>query len=105
MEKNTPEPVRISSVEWNNAVYADQVAQIGLGPFVTKLVFGVGETAGEMPRPVHTLVMPTPALFQMCQQLLNLMAQTDANVKLTSDLKSFSAALEDLANPGAAALA
>jgi len=50
--------------------YADQPAALMLGPFVSKLTFGVEELDdGEFPRPVVTIAMPTSSLVQLVHDL------------------------------------
>jgi len=52
-------------------VFADQPAELLIGPFTSKLTLGVVEDDGtDVPRPVVTLVMPTPMLFHMARDIL-----------------------------------
>lgn len=52
-------------------VFADQPAELLIGPFTSKLTLGVVEQDGnDVPRPVVTLVMPTPMLFHMARDIL-----------------------------------
>lgn len=50
--------------------FADQPAELLLGPFVSRLTFGAAEEdTGEFPRPVVTVAMPTIALMQLVHDL------------------------------------
>ena len=52
--------------------FSDQPAQIFLGPFHTKIVFGESEPSegAEFPRKLVGIVMPTPALAFLCREVL-----------------------------------
>ncbi|MDF3837172.1 hypothetical protein P3W85_30075 [Cupriavidus basilensis] len=51
-------------------VYADQIAQLAIGPFVTKLTLGMDDGVPDVvPRPVVTIVMPTQALLQLADSV------------------------------------
>ncbi|WP_157522586.1 hypothetical protein [Mitsuaria sp. 7] len=51
--------------------YADQPAEMMLGPFTTRITFGVAENDdSDFPRPVVTLAMPTEALRSLAEDIL-----------------------------------
>ncbi|SEL61497.1 hypothetical protein SAMN05216359_11258 [Roseateles sp. YR242] len=51
-------------------LYADQPAELALGPFVSRLTLGVIESDAEFPVPVVSVAMPTLALLQMAQDIV-----------------------------------
>ena len=52
--------------------FAEQAAELLLGPFVSRLTFGVTEeNEGDFPRPVVTIAIPTIALMQLVEDLKN----------------------------------
>ena len=81
-------------LESPNVVYVDQVAQIGLGPFVTKLTFGTGTVQGEIPKPVITVVMPTNAVLTMCQHIVTVIGQDETKKGLVAELERYLAAIQ-----------
>jgi len=51
-------------------LYADQPAQLALGPFVSRLTLGVVDEHSEDPVPVLSFSMPTIALLQMAKEIV-----------------------------------
>ncbi len=76
-----------------NEVFADQFAQLIVGPFVSRITFGVDSTVGEPPIPVQTVVIPTPALVHLAHQVLELIAQEGVTSNIHSQLTAFMSSL------------
>jgi hypothetical protein len=89
----TTEPVLQSP----STVYVDQIAQIAVGPFVSKLIFGTEARSGEVPKPVQTIVMPTPALLQLHQQLGSLLEDREIMGAVSKNVLKFADALQNRA--------
>lgn len=65
-------PIEIHSFDKTHVpmYFADQPAELLLGPFVSRLTFGAAEEgSGEFPRPVVTIAIPTIALIQLVHDL------------------------------------
>lgn len=72
-----------------SSCYADQIAQIQLGAFVTKLTFGTGNVAGEIPTAVHTVIMPTAAALAMAEQILEVFRRNEGRPAITNEVESY----------------
>ena len=92
-----PEPVLQSP----STVYVDQIAQIAMGPFVSKLIFGAEGRAGEVPTPIQTVVMPTPALLRLYQQLGELVEDRATMRAVSQHVLKFADALQQSVGPPA----
>ncbi len=88
-------------------VFADQPAELMIGPFTSKLTLGVvDDLENEVPRPVVTLVMPTPALFQMAREILHQAASASVKRRTVKALLDAAKAIEsesDLTNASGSA--
>jgi hypothetical protein len=89
----TTEPVLQSP----STVYVDQIAQIAVGPSVSKLIFGTEARSGEVPKPIQTIVMPTPALLQLHQQLGSLLEDREIMGAVSKNVLKFADALQNRA--------
>jgi hypothetical protein len=58
-------------------VYADQLAQVAVGPHVSKLIFGLETGIGLPPRPILTVAIPTPRLRDMLKNVQELLEQPE----------------------------
>ena len=77
-------------------VYADQVAQIATGPFVTRLTFGMAAgSPGVPPDATHSIVLPTPAAHELATQILRLLRDDAAKKTLQAELKAWIQTLDD----------
>ncbi|HEY1395773.1 hypothetical protein [Roseateles sp.] len=54
----------------NQVLYADQPAELSLGPFVSRLTLGIVESRSDAPIPVLSFAMPTTALLQMAKDII-----------------------------------
>ncbi len=90
-----PDPVLQSP----STVYVDQIAQIAMGPFVSKLIFGAEGRTGEVPEPIQTIVMPTPALLRLYQQLGELIEDRATMRAISQHVVKFADALQQPAGP------
>ena len=75
--------------------YADQVAQIAIGPFVTKLTFGMAARPGSPPDPVYSVVMPTPQAKELAVQIMRILVSKDARQQLSSELQAWMDSLKE----------
>lgn len=80
-------------LEAPSTIYADQLAQLSIGPFVSKLTFGHDRKPGEIPAPVQTIVMPTPALLLLARQVMQLVNTEQVATGIRSELSAYLAAL------------
>ena len=79
-----------------STIYADQLAQLAMGPFVTKMVFGTGERAGTLPTPVQTIIMPTGAVLAMAQQILSGLTNEHARAVMVAEIEKLAEGLRTL---------
>lgn len=77
-----------------HVIYADQIAQVGLGPYVTKLTFGTGDVQGQLPAPIVTIVMPTTAVLTMCQHIVQVLQIDDTNKNIVAEVERYLVALK-----------
>jgi hypothetical protein len=75
--------------------YADQVVQVALGPFVSKLVFGHETRRGETPAASVTIALPTPSVLTLYHQLGLLLAREEVRSALTASITAFEATLSE----------
>lgn len=74
-------------------VYADSLAQLALGPFVSKLTFGVDRKIGEALTPVQTIALPTPALLALAVQVLTALQTPALRAGFKGDVDSYAASI------------
>ena len=77
-------------------IAADQLAQVAVGPFISKLVFGIDRKVGEVPDPVIAITMPTTALLAMAQQIISLLSQPEVQSTMRADMEKHLANLAGL---------
>ena len=73
--------------------YADQMAQIGIGPFTTKLTFGVDKKVGAVPSPTVTVVLPTAAVLNLVTQFLTAFQSEQVRGAIKPELEKYFAAI------------
>jgi len=73
--------------------YADQVVQVALGPFVSKLIFGHENKRGEAPVPSLTVALPTPSVLTLYHQLGLLLGREEVRSALAPGIAAFEATL------------
>lgn len=70
--------------------YADQIAQMQIGPYVSKLTFGLDDGVPNVtPRPSVTVVIPTQALLQMAHTAHDIIGGDKMRDALEEQHKSF----------------
>ena len=79
------------------STYADQVAQVAVGPFVTKLIFGMAAGAGEPPEPIHSIILPTPAARELATQILRILDSKDAKQQFGAEVQALLDSLKEQA--------
>lgn len=79
----------------NQVLYADQPAELSLGPFVSRLTLGIVESQSDAPIPVLSFAMPTTALLQMAKDIVQ---QIESPSFAKGAAKSLSIAAERLAS-------
>ena len=70
-------------------VYADQMAQVAVGPWVTKITFGMARAPGEPPEPSHSVVIPTPAARELALNILRILENKDAKQHFGAEVQAF----------------
>jgi len=82
-------------VNANNFFYADQLAQLAVGPHVSKLTFGNDISFGAMPEPVVTIAIPTQSLINLIRQASDVLndpaTQSGMHAELSKYLSNFQA--------------
>lgn len=74
-------------------IYADQLAQLAVGPFASKLTFGVDRKLGEVPTPVVTIALPTPALLSLAKQVFQILGNPNIQNNLKGEISDYIASL------------
>lgn len=74
-------------------IYADQLAQLAVGPFVSKLTFGIDKAVGEIPIPNICVTLPTVALLNLANQILMVLGNQQAQEGLKNEVMAYVAAL------------
>ncbi len=75
------------------SVYADQVAQMNLSPFVSKIVFANSAGQGEPPSPVLSIAIPTPVLISLANAILQAMKDKHTVAQINKAVDQFKADL------------
>jgi len=76
-------------VQAPTTIYADQHAQLAVGPYVSKLTFGIEQKPGEVPNPILTVVLPTPALLNLAHQIFQIMGNSEIQQGFQADIAAF----------------
>lgn len=74
-------------------IYADQLAQLAIGPFASKLTFGVDRKQGDVPAPVVTIALPTPALLNLAKQVFQILENQGIQKALKGEIEDYVASL------------
>ena len=74
--------------------YADQLVQLQVAPFVTRITVGMAlGQAGSIPTPVATVTMPTDAALFMALEIIRSIKMQPARTNFAAYLKRFEDAL------------
>ena len=84
-ELSTSDPIMYGP----STVYADALAQLAMGPFVSKLTFGVDRKTGETLTPVQTITMPTPALIALALQVMSVLNTPTLRATFKADIDKY----------------
>jgi hypothetical protein len=86
---NDPSTIVDKSDSPHQLIYADQMASIAFGPFVSRVTLSVENHNSRTRDPVVTLVIPTVALHQLANQILFSLADKKNNVELLKQYEVF----------------
>lgn len=78
-------------------VYADNITAIAIGPFVSKVVFGLEGSPGQNPSPSMQLTLPTNVLQAMAVHIVNAMRSSEVKEQVTKGHKEFQETLAAVA--------
>ena len=73
--------------------FVDQLAQIVIGPHVSKLTFGIDTVQGVMPTPVVTIAIPTVSLIHLVQQVTELISDSTTQDGIKNQVNAYLSSL------------
>lgn len=81
--------------------YADRMFGIGVGPSVSRIMFANEEPSSQGYQHAFSVVIPTPALYEICSKALSLMAKASVQSELEYAHDEFMQKLASLISPEA----
>lgn len=77
--------------------FADQVGEINVSPFVSRMVFTNSHAGATGPQtPVISVSMPTPNLFNLAGTIFTVLSKEETNAAFKLQFEGFLNALDDL---------
>lgn len=70
-------------------VYVDNITALAIGPFVSKIVFGLEESPGQSPSPSMQLTLPTNVLQALAMHINDAMRSPDLRAQVAQGHKEF----------------